>query len=686
MMRAHASDPTLAALPLAAALAIELARRLPVRFEYHENPLGIVSAANLQRYPLQQETFWLVFVAGVVALACWALARAFDRERIAAPAQAGLEGLGALGLLATLWLPGAAGALVCAAAAGAAIALARRAPRVEPVAAAAPAPAARSSVRVTLVWVALAVLLGALLTPSLWVDAWSVLHALPDARLVSRYFGFQAEMGQHLAWADAIRRGELHGRDFFCLYGPLYDIGLAGLWAATRRSVAALSLYLTAGRAASYAVSLLLCAALLRRKSLALALPWLLAWVDLRIGLALAGLLLLTLWLKRRNRGLALAAGAAAGLSLLYSQEFGLALLVSAGALFAVAREGKAAAAWAAGLGVVVAPLLGWFAVHGALGAMLRDLVQYPGYMIAGYGKVPFPSLVAHLPLREAALRDPAGLVLQLGHAAPAVCAGALLLCVPLAALRARQPLRALRAAQQSLASDPLRLATALVALFGVLAFRSALGRSDVTHVLMIVAPSALLVVIGLDRLVGAWIADPARRPIVAVRALALGLLVLHGGWLETPAPLRSALASFDGISTLARVGHAPTGSRHVQRVWRWVDTHTQPGEPVLFLPDVAAYYYLTQRASPIRFVLGHQIVTDAHRAEALAALRARPPRYVVWDEPPRWVDEIDPRRYLGAALVDWIESGYVEQARIGTARMLRRREPGERPAFGRAE
>jgi hypothetical protein len=96
----------------------------------------------------------------------------------------------------------------------------------------------------------------------------------------------------------------------------------------------------------------------------------------------------------------------------------------------------------------------------------------------------------------------------------------------------------------------------------------------------------------------------------------------------------------------------------------------------VLFLPDIASYYYLTRRASPIGFVLGHQIVTDAHRAEVRRALRARPPRYVVWDETLLSVDGIEPRLFLGAALFDWIERSYAEETRIGKTRMLRRREP----------
>jgi len=296
--------------------------------------------------------------------------------------------------------------------------------------------------------------------------------------------------------------------------------------------------------------------------------------------------------------------------------------------------------------------------------------------MLAGFGKRPFPSLVAGLPLRLLALHGQDTLVLRLGYSAPFVCAGTLLIAVPVAALRLRHPFAWLREAAETLARDPLRLTTALVALFGLVSFRSALGRSDLIHVSMVLAPPALLVVVGIDRLIGAWIADPARRGLVATRAVALILLVLLSGLLDMATPVLAARYSRDSIGILARGEYTPRGSPHVQQVWRWVLLHTEPDEPVLFLPDFASYYYLTRRPSPIRFVLGHQIVTDVHRAEVLAALRARPPRYIVWDDTLLPVDGIEPRLFLGAPLFDWIESAYDEETRIGTARMLRRREP----------
>src|SRR5262245_42778047 len=314
------TDAMIAALPLAAAGTVLLASRLPVRFEYRENTLGIVSLATLQRYPLQQESFWLMFAALSFGLLAWALARVLGRKQVAPRTQAIALACSAFALVLVLWAPGAAGEAGCLAAAAAALARVWRAPATAPSAAAAPVvapaqPARRWVIASRLMVAAIAVAFALILTPSIWVDTWDLVHATPDLRLTSDDFNFHAEIGQHLAWADAIRRGELHGRDFFCLYGPLYDMALAGLWQLTGRSIAAYKFYVSFGRAASYALAVFLCALLVRRKSLVLILPLLLSWLYLRVGLPLAGLLLLTLWSSRRKRWLALAAGLIAGAS-----------------------------------------------------------------------------------------------------------------------------------------------------------------------------------------------------------------------------------------------------------------------------------------------------------------------------------------------------------------------------------
>ena len=63
-------------------------------------------------------------------------------------------------------------------------------------------------------------------------------------------------------------------------------------------------------------------------------------------------------------------------------------------------------------------------------------------------------------------------------------------------------------------------------------------------------------------------------------------------------------------------------------------------------------------------------MVTDAHRAEALADLRAAPPRYVVWNDAGLRLDEIGDELVLGPELWAWIHASYEPRDRVGGMRI----------------
>jgi len=681
-MPRQSGDGMLAALPIAAAAALLAAQWLPIRFPYRPNALGIVSVATEERYPLQQETFWLGFALAFGSLVAPALARWLARESLAARRVVLVEACGAASLAAVLFLPTAAGL----AAALAAVALARAAagPRL-PAAAVAdvPAAAARSArTRGTaraLAWGAALLALAVLLTPGFFVNAWNVAHGVADERRTLDAFTFHGEIGQHLAWADALRRGRLHGKDFFCLYGPLYDLGAVGVWALVGRSIAAWELSFSITRALGLAALLWLAASLCRRRAFALAIPFLVPWVNLRIGLALGALALLFAWLRSGRRVLAAAAGCVTGVALLYSQEFGLAVAATSALGFALRRDARAALACFAAAAATAAPLLAWYAAHGALGPMLRDLVAYPRSMLAGFGKLPFPSLAASLPLDVGSLGEQHSLLLRLGYAVPAVAWGAVLLALPVASQGPRRPLASAARMLEALRSDSARTTTLLCGVFGLLCFRTALGRSDLVHVVAALPPAALLLALACDRLVAGWREKREPGAVVAWRAGALAFFVLVAGWTQAPRPLRELARSVSDAATLQHQGHQPLGSREVMRVVRWLQLRAAPTDAILFLPNDAAYYYLLDRPSPIRFVMGHQIATDADRAEVLGALRRDPPRFVVWDHGALRVDDLPDERVFGPELLRWIDEGYAEQARLGDVSVLERRPPAGR-------
>ena len=269
--RVVSDEGIVAALPFAAATTLLATRLLPIDFVYRENELGIVSYATQQHHPQQQEIFWLLFAMALGTLLIWLAARRFRGERVPLASLVAFEALGAVALLAALWLATSAALAVVLAAATGALWLARRyrandsagAPLEIPP----PVPPQRSRLG-SLLFVGAIALLAVGLVPGFWLNAWNVSHGIADGRRATASFIFMGEIGQHLAWADALSRGDFHGKDFFCLYGPLYDLVTVGFWALLGRSIVAWDLYVSLSRVLALAGLLLLGAALLRRR------PW----------------------------------------------------------------------------------------------------------------------------------------------------------------------------------------------------------------------------------------------------------------------------------------------------------------------------------------------------------------------------------------------------------------------------
>jgi len=681
-------DGGVAALPLASAFALLAARALPIHFEYQPNDLGIISVVSRMQYPKQQETFWMLFGVGVGMLLVWSLARFLRRRSVPVGSVVGMEALGCAALLAVLWLPGFAGVAACAIATAGVARFAARggAPGSPPAPEAPPAAEPGSShLRAVLwravLWLAVMLALALLMAPNIWAHLWNVTQGVPDAELTHNNFKFLAETGQHLAWANSSLHGGMQGRDFFCLYGPFFDLGLVGFWSLFGRSVATSGFYFALARVAAWVCLFAVTAVMVRRRSVILLLPFLVPFVNLRVGLALLAFFFFFLWLRSERRSCCAVSGIAAGISVLYSQEYGVAFLLAAAVGFALRRDRRAALIFAAGLAVVVAPTLFYYAVHGALGPMLHDVVTYPRYVMAGYANLPFPLLLPSLPLDLSELGSRKSAVLRLSYAVPAVCVAGLVLSVDISRLDWRRPLASLQEIAGRLDRDPAYLATFLMAFFGLISFRSALGRSDLSHLQAAMPGVAAVLCACADRALDLWRAGRERRPLAASRTALLAAFILLGGFVQTVTPLANAVQSVGDATKIARFGHHPKGSLRVLRVVRWVQLNTGPGEPVLFLPNDAAYYYLADRPNPIRFVLGHQVVGDDHRREVLFDLRNRPPRYIVWDHAALVVDGIPHEQVFGGEIMRFFEENYEEEISFGTVEILRRKgAPRGRP------
>jgi hypothetical protein len=672
------------AAPLAAVATVFLARALPVRFPPPPNPQGIVSWATRNGYAPAQETFWYALSLAFASAVAWLLSRLLAGALRSTRARVACEGAAALSLVAMVFVPAALVAgfsVVC-------VLVIREVARRE-LAPAAPETDTvecwerRGSVALALAAVGLA----AALSPDLWRALADLRRGVPDAEFASNSWLFQAEWGQFLVWADALRAGQVPGRDFYTLYGPLYPLGLVATWSLTGRSVAGWQLYYAALCALAVLAAIALAATLVRRRPLALALPLLVPVVagygeglELRYGLALAGLACLARGLARGSAAWLATAGAAAGIGLLFSQEHAIAFGIAAGSALALRGRAREAGAFVAGVAAGATPCVAWLAATGALRPMLRDLAGYPALVLAGFGKLPFPSAVAGFPIPLGDFAGEPAVLLRLSYATPLVLWAALLWSVRPDRLELRRPVASLRALRAGLAADPRRLTLAGVALFGLIAFRYALGRSSLQNTFRTCGASAVLLLVAAD---GALDLVRRSRALGAFRLGGVAAVALLGGFAGVAVPhATAALAETLRIAVAgAPASPPPSGNAATRQVTAWVREHAGPGDEVLFLPNEGGRYYLAGRLPPTRFVLGHQMVTDAHRSEALDRLRAAPPRFLVFSLSAGIIDGIPHEEYLGSAFMRWILETYVPTERIGSVQVFERKAPP--PAAG---
>lgn len=471
------------------------------------------------------------------------------------------------------------------------------------------------------------------------------------------------EEGENLAWVHSLRHGGTFGRDFFCLYGPMLLYPLAWLMELTGPAM-------TTQRLATYALDLLALAGVLwmlggslkhRPVLILAALGWTALFspllhfsvntTHLRVVLALLPLYLLYRHHAAPSHPLPWLAGALLGQSLLFSQEAGLCALLAGVAMLGSARFAPAPApvlrpllAFLAATLLSMAPMLLHLHGQGALGPFLEDLHGYPRLVTLGYGSLPYPSLREFLadPLHPERLPY-YGFIFFYGYAA----------------LRLSTRL-------WSRGTTPELAWRGGLLLFGLLLYRSALGRSDLSHLAFTLPPALLLWVLFLDDSLHAARTAPlssVRRAAAATGSLlALALLFLLGrsalfdSSLETTwAALRHPQGMFQRVETGVPVPGVPRAdvtfdaltARDITRIHAFLEEHTRPGDPVYFFPNEALYYFLFDRSNPTRYAIAYFAVTAEQRRELVADLERVKPRYVVYSLATWRVDDIPEGRQV---------------------------------------
>jgi len=507
---------------------------------------------------------------------------------------------------------------------------------------------------------------------------------------------FLREDGSHLAWANAILHGKLQGRDFYSMYGPLLHYGLVAMMKVVGVTAEAAPLYWWVGRAAGAVALVLLLWELTGSVAFAVfAVAVLHPGVGLRTAPALAALAAFIHFARTRRPFWALVTGLLIGLALALSHEFGLCALLACGAATAVLAwryetrrlAGAGLAALLLGVMLALAPVVAHFAVAGALGDLVRDLVQHPRYVLMGYGNLPFPHRLSLL----AQDRPLWQVVAELLRGDP------LRWYFPIVAWVVTLHLVLFRYVMgKATARD---LGALSVAVFGILAYRTALARSDVVHLYLIMPVAMVLFLWHVWLLLGRLLSVLARVRLRVVNVVEFGALLATAVFLVNGATLKGmrvavlpgqvARAVRDAAripahlrapSQLERSKVPPGRTNVVAELVDYVREHTSPLEPVLAVPNVPVFYFLADRLNPTRFAAMAQLVTNEHRIEALRELQQQLPSLVLFHGGDNDIDNIPPTRQFPNVL-NFILTRYAPVAKFGPLYVLARAPADRVPA-----
>jgi hypothetical protein len=492
------------------------------------------------------------------------------------------------------------------------------------------------------------------------------------------------ETGEHLAWADCLLNGGTYARDFFCLYGPLWIYPVAWAMKLFGTSIVVFRAYSLGLDLLSLAILITFFQATLRHRALFIlaCLTTVVIFPNLRFSLGLVPMLILHQYAKKEASLPFLASGAALGVSLLFSQEAGLCATVAlavllgltaraSGAYRSLPRQGGLVV-----LGAVITtlPVLASFYQQGALGPFFASLYGYPKLVTLGYAALPFPSItaLASMPLSSGAFFPYWMIGIYLFAAITLVV-------------------------QLFLGHDarPSHLRAAIL-VFGLLLFRTALGRSDISHFINSGLPAFTLTWLMVDAM-SRWTKGESGLPILpragrlcmaALLVLSLALVIgnldrfrnhlteMVNGFRHLPAKFTRQEMGVR-VPEIPRLGIFldPATATTMRKIKTSLDRLTKARDPVLFFPNEAAYYFLFNRTNPSRYVLSYIAVTTAQRLEMVADLERNQPRYVVYSLDDWRIDSI-PENLQVPELVAYLAANYSLAEDLGEVVILRRNDP----------
>jgi hypothetical protein len=338
----------------------------------------------------------------------------------------------------------------------------------------------------------------------------------------------------------------------------------------------------------------------------------------------------------------------------------------------------------AAGMLLVVGPVLLYFSLRGALEPMVHNLTV-DGMRDNMTNVIPYPGFTAEGSADSSYLRYvfPVRLLFYL----PFIAYAAVLVPVVRAALSRRW--------------NPAMTSVLVVILVSVMAFNQSVWRSDLGHLLQTMQYVFLLLPIALAfalrRLSGTAGAVVGVLLALVIPALlvwaSFGVVAASTDYRMMPvfAEERVSVGDVEYLGSVAvRAGNdtrlhlerAPVyvraaEARFFETLGRFLDLNTSPGDYVLAVPQLQMLYFLYDRRNPTRYAHYRRAIERVEEERYIEDIETRDTEYILLTEPfegARLGQTRESFSQYAGRVREWILANYTEVDRLGSVRILKRK------------
>lgn len=466
---------------------------------------------------------------------------------------------------------------------------------------------------------------------------------------------FLGEDGENLAWVQSIFSGGVYGKDFFCLYGPMFIYPLAAIMKIFGATVAVERFYKYFLDLVAYSIVIFFLYKTVQSKAIFvvssvvyfLVFPMFYSisvnFTHLRFVLGILPLALLYIYFGNGKKYLLPIVGAVIGQSLLFSQETGIAACIAVfGTLFICFLSDHQWRSFlrhsllvAGGCLLSISPMIAYISWKGAFISLLDSLYGFPKLAALGSGGVPAPPL-------EEFISNPFGDAFFYYWAILLYVFSSIYL---ISRVLINKPNR----------NDLLRLS---LLIFGVILYVIAVRRPIDESIHKAFHPVLLLIFLLIDDALTGII---ARRNIVRLghTVLFVGLILftfalfVESGFVKMMIDRsEAALIPADKLSRVPLGYRIPSVKRggiyfdkgtalSILLIKDFLEKNTRQGDYVYFFPNEAVYYFLFDRNNPTRYAISYFAITADQRKDLIADLERNKPVYIIYSKNTWRIDDI---------------------------------------------